>query len=397
MLSNNTAPNSGSRDVSRAAETQSPRSVGRRSTGEVDLLDASVPVQRQRAHPTTDMIGTARYGGTETSKLYRATKDEDDAEDSGDVVVPAAHTDNSGRVHPTIDGEGECIVADRDGTAADDTSTCMGTVRYFLLHNDPLLYASLKWGLAALLILFLAFVVFGMLYSGMSYGTTCTADSNASLTEEKPGFCHTRFGTILGVFENTYAYSNCNDDYVSIYDSYMNLSVPILSATAGGLTSESREFYTGLEWQCVEYARRYWMINGRPKPAYFGSVEWASDIWDLTEVHLLENTSQMLPLHRYKNGDRVVRDGLEPPQSGDILIYPVQPNGFPVGHVAVITKVDMGAEGCIYVAEQNWGSAKWPGPFHNYSRKIALHYDAATTAIMLHDPAGIIMGWMRYG
>lgn len=327
------------------------------------------------------------YGGTEGHEMNAMSRARDDG---GDAAVS---------VQPRSDGrrrerEGECVVVVSNNAECPDT--CIDRLQHFLLNNDPLLYAVLKWGLSALLLLFLTFIVFGMLYSGVHYSNNCTAAANTTGVEAMPGPCRTHFGTILGTFENTFSYSNCNDDYVSIFDSYMNLTVPKVDAATGALTMTSHEFYTGLKWQCVEYARRYWMINGRPKPAYFGSVDVAADIWNLTEVHLLENTSQTLPLRRYKNGDRVM-EGLQPPQSGDILIYPVQPGGFPAGHVAVIAKVEMTKHGAVYVAEQNWGSMQWPEPFHNFSRRIPLHYDPLTTAVMLNDPAGKIMGWMRYG
>jgi hypothetical protein len=343
------------------------------------------------------------YGGTSTQELCNIAKNvSDSGERNGDdnVAVPVTTSTTTAtsvgrRPNTSADSDGGCIVVDE--SAMPGMRSCVGRLRHFLLNSDPLLYAVVKWSLATLLILFLAFVVFGMLYSGVYYSHNCTAEGDYTAMEEMPGWCHVPFGAIIGVFDNTYAYSNCNDDYVSILDSYMNLTVPVLSTATGRLTFTSKSFYTGLAWQCVEYARRYWMINGRPKAAYFGSVDKAADIWNLREVHLLENTSQTLPLHRYRNGDRVVQDSLQPPQAGDIIIYPVQPVGFPVGHVAVIAKVEFGENGFIYVAEQNWGSRQWPKPYHNYSRKIPLHYHPLTTAVTLDDPEGRIIGWMRYG
>ncbi|KPI87330.1 putative D-alanyl-glycyl endopeptidase-like protein cysteine peptidase Clan CA family C51 [Leptomonas seymouri] len=344
---------------------------------------------------------TVDYGGSQAHEMLSAAPQESDAGERGgrDIAESpqAGSSSASERINIFTSGEGEggCIVA--NGNAVSNTRTFCSKVRHFLLNSDPLLYASLRWGLAALLILFLAFIVFGIVYSGVFSNTNCTVMMIPAMEEDPPRWCHTPFGTILGVFENTFAYSNCNDDYQSIIENYIKLPVSVVDASTGVLTMVVKEFYAGLEWQCVEFARRYWMLNGRPKPAYFGLVDKAADIWNLEEVHLLENTSQTLPLHRYKSGDRVVQDGLQPPQSGDIVIYPVQSGGFPVGHVAVIAKVEMAEHGFIYVAEQNWGSTQWSEPYHNYSRKIPLHYNPITTAITLKDPEGVIMGWMRYG
>ncbi|KPA84371.1 putative mitochondrial D-alanyl-glycyl endopeptidase-like protein [Leptomonas pyrrhocoris] len=407
MLPNNMGnsnPGSGGREAGDAAVP-----FLQRIRSESDTAEGNAAVSVQRNHSSSPHTATACYGGTETHALRKrnpkvSDSGERSSKDDGDVVVVPSRaggggggsSGNNSRPDAGRDVEGECIVVNDNGT--DTTAdTCMGKVRHFLLNSDSALYALLKWGLAVLLLFFLSFVVFGMIYSEVRYNGNCTVDAGVTDTPALPEGCESPFGAILGAFQNTFAHSNCNGYYVSTVDSYMNFTVPVMDAATGMLTMSSKEFYTGLAWQCVEYARRYWMINGRPKPAYFGSVIGAADIWNLTEVHLLENTSRTLPLRKYKSGDRVVQDGLQPPQAGDIIIYPVQSGGFPVGHVAVVTKVEMGEQGFIYVAEQNWESTQWSGPFYNYSRKIPLRYDPLTTAIILNDPDGKIIGWMRYG
>ncbi|CAG9580953.1 D-alanyl-glycyl endopeptidase-like protein [Leishmania major strain Friedlin] len=232
-----------------------------------------------------------------------------------------------------------------------------------------------------------------MLYSSIRYGRNCTGTNE---TVKPLGPCVTPLGTILGVFNGVFGYSNCNDSYVSTELRYINLTVPELNNETGQLTYISKQFYTGLAWQCVEYARRYWMQRGTPQPAYFDSVLGAADVWNLTFVRLLSNASITLPLRRYWNGDRVT-DNHQIPAIGDIIIYPVQDGGFPYGHVAVIANVELSTHGAIYVAEQNWANAVWSSPHHNYTRRIPMFYDMLTSTITLDDSEHQIIGWMRYG
>jgi len=93
--------------------------------------------------------------------------------------------------------------------------------------------------------------------------------------------------------------------------------------------------FTGLKWQCVEYARR-WLIT--VKGATFEKVNNATDIWSLQKATLLDSTKV---------------DFINAP------ITEIPPIGaFPKGHVAVVVKVHPNGE--VDVAEQNY-SNKWQG------------------------------------
>ncbi|ORC87235.1 D-alanyl-glycyl endopeptidase-like protein [Trypanosoma theileri] len=227
------------------------------------------------------------------------------------------------------------------------------------------------WTLCVLVVLFLGFIVFGILYSGIHYhGDKWHEDSDG---QEK---CSTPFGAIIGVHNDVFAYSNCDEDYIS--KDYNTLAYTALSNT-------------GLKWQCVEYARRYWMLRGSPVPATFSSVEGAADIWELQSVQLVNGAKT--PLLKYSNGLSISAGG-SAPRVGDLLIYPRQKGGFVYGHVAVIVDVLSAA---VLVAEQNWDNTVWPGPFHNYSRSIPMQYDANSKAYTLKESDDIIIqGWMRY-
>jgi len=106
--------------------------------------------------------------------------------------------------------------------------------------------------------------------------------------------------------------------------------------------------FTGLQWQCVEYARR-WLLQVRG--ITFDAVETAEDLWKLKTATSVQGT------HRFKNSKKGI------PTVGALLIYK-KTNKVPFGHVAVI--VDVHENGEIDVAEQNYSLKKWKG----YSRRI---------------------------
>lgn len=150
--------------------------------------------------------------------------------------------------------------------------------------------------------------------------------------------CISTYGKMLGMSKNGIAsYSNCSSKCV-IFD-----------------PNKVKGTYTGIKWQCVEYARRWLLVN---KGAVYGDVDIASDIWDkitfLTEV----KTKKKIPLKSYLNGAK------QSPKIGDMLIYARAFNE--TGHVAIVVHVNE-EKGIIKVAEQNYSNKIWE---NNYARKI---------------------------
>lgn len=220
------------------------------------------------------------------------------------------------------------------------------------------------------------------------------------------------FGAVLGAHDGVYAYSNCfAHTCISFLDFSYPVPIPPGSHTAlDDPKATTRLMRTGMKWQCVEYARRYWMLRGRPVPAVLDSVGGAADIWDqLSSVTLLDNVTTT-PLLKYANGAAVGYGGSEP-RVGDLVIYPRDDDGkFPYGHVAVIVGVALPVapppqtsearwEGVVYIAEQNWHSSPWPEPYHNYSRALPLWATPPGTPARytIHDDYHSIQGWVRYG
>ena len=150
--------------------------------------------------------------------------------------------------------------------------------------------------------------------------------------------CRSPYGTVLGQSpRGIEAYSNCQSDCVIFEPNRWN------------------GIYTGIKWQCVEYARRWLLVN---TGAVYGDVDVAADIWDKID-HLTEiKTDRLIPLEARLNGSTQL------PEVGDLLVYAKAFQG--TGHIAVVTVVDVD-NGLIEVGEQNYNNEPWPD---DYARKI---------------------------
>lgn len=277
---------------------------------------------------------------------------------------------------------GTTVLEDWAGAEGDEVSNVKEVVdgpfrslRLCLKASDPIFSLIVKWILPILLILFFAFIVFGVLYSGIQYHGGIDDDG----TGRK---CDSPFGTIIGAVHDVIGYSNCNDEYISDTSNYVVLP-------------NGQQQYSGLAYQCVEYARRYLMLRGLPEPCFFTDVDGAHDIWSLSEVYKVSNPDETMPFVAYPNGAPLSAGGSRP-QTGDLIIYPIQGNDFPFGHVAVIVSVFLNTTvGAVYVAEQNWLNSQWPKPYHNYTRSIPLVYNTDNISYTITDPDGEVFGWMR--
>ena len=75
--------------------------------------------------------------------------------------------------------------------------------------------------------------------------------------------------------------------------------------------------YTGMKWQCVEFARRYWLVRYN---VILPNISWACYIFDLETVARVGDFA-LVPLSKYE--DSVTK---ELPKEGDLLIYKSMPN-----------------------------------------------------------------------
>ncbi len=172
--------------------------------------------------------------------------------------------------------------------------------------------------------------------------------------------CISPYGIKLGATEGgVEAYSNCQSKCVYTRPSMVGSD------------------FAGIEWQCVEFARR-WLI--KEKGLTFGSIDVAADLW--SKVNYLEKlkTKERVQLHPVLNG------AAGPPSPGDLLVY--GRDYLETGHVAVVLRVSHKRQ-LIYVGEENFANAPWPGSF---SRKIP--YVKHGKEVWLLDR--YLLGWLTY-
>lgn len=152
--------------------------------------------------------------------------------------------------------------------------------------------------------------------------------------------CISPYGRVLGTSTGgVEAYSNCQSGCI-IFE-----------------PNNWEDTYTGIKWQCVEYARRWLLVH---KGAVYGDVDIAADIWDKVDNLTHVATDRILPLESHLNGSK------QPPRVGDLLIYARAFHG--TGHVAVVTDVDY-EKGIVEVGEQNYENVPWQ---EDYARTIEL-------------------------
>lgn len=183
--------------------------------------------------------------------------------------------------------------------------------------------------------------------------------ATAVLPERCTAACVEPFGMQLGTASGgVAAYSNCS----------ARCFVPVPNRVDGT--------YTGIRWQCVEYARR-WLLERRG--VVFGDVDVAADLWLKVDSVTRVGDGRVLPLAAQLNG------APEPPRVGDLLIYGRE--YLNTGHVAVVVAVDAAA-GTVAVAEQNYRNARWAD---GYARQIAWVRHGAEYWLL--DP--YLIGWKR--
>ena len=132
--------------------------------------------------------------------------------------------------------------------------------------------------------------------------------------------------------------------------------------------------YTGMQWQCVEYARRWLLVR---RGMVFGSVDFAADIWDEVEHYSRVADDQPIFTENFPNGSS------ERPRVGDLIVYAKEYLG--TGHVAVVVAL---ADNRVEVAEQNYFNKPWPG---TTARRIALQQREG--GYWLEDD--FLLGWKR--
>jgi glutathionylspermidine amidase/synthetase len=183
--------------------------------------------------------------------------------------------------------------------------------------------------------------------------------------------CVTRFGKKIGHLDVP-AYSNCNNSFESNLNNFISY--------------KNKNVFSGMQWQCVEYARRY-LIN--KLGVTFSSVDGAEDVFDLKTVESIQN-GKKYKFKKYKNKLNCKRKN-NIPKVNDVIIWARNKHDTPYGHIAVILKIE-GDQ--LFIGEQNWSNDAWTSsPPYSYSR--ILTFKTYNNKCLIIDGNYKILGWKR--
>ena len=182
--------------------------------------------------------------------------------------------------------------------------------------------------------------------------------------------CVIEFGNIVGHLEDVPAYSNCNNSFESGFDNFISY--------------KNKKIFSGMQWQCVEYARRHLITK---LGVTFNSVDGAEDVFALKTVESTE-TGKKYKFKTYKNNSKCrIKNNM--PKVNDVIIWARNKSDTPYGHIAVILKIE-GDQ--IFIGEQNWSNDAWINP-SSYSRILTLKKHNNRCTIL--DGNYTILGWKR--
>ena len=182
--------------------------------------------------------------------------------------------------------------------------------------------------------------------------------------------CVIEFGNIVGHLEDVPAYSNCNNSFESGFNNFINY--------------KNTKIFSGMQWQCVEYARRHLITK---LGVTFNSVDGAEDVFALKTVQSTE-TGKKYKFKTYKNNSNCrIKNNM--PKVNDVIIWARNKSDTPYGHIAVILKIE-GDQ--IFIGEQNWSNDAWESP-PSYSR--ILTFKKYNNRCSIVDGNYKILGWKR--
>jgi CHAP domain len=200
--------------------------------------------------------------------------------------------------------------------------------------------------------------------------------------------CITPFGKVLGQNDGIQAFSNCRSECVK----------PVPNKIPAKEVGANEDVFTGITWQCVEYARRWWVLE---RGISFGSIDTADEIYSLKEAKRIKDGAK-INLKQESNASVFA------PEVGSLLIYkklPSNPN-LQYGHVAVVVGVNLN-KGYIDVAEENYNNKPWVAP-KEYARRLVVELkDAKYTVYDINysefkpgnkenqEKADMILGWIN--
>ncbi|ETV90925.1 hypothetical protein H310_14411 [Aphanomyces invadans] len=174
------------------------------------------------------------------------------------------------------------------------------------------------------------------------------------------------FGTILGV----------TDGNVEVYSCHLDPGQEALDQASNYVNGT----YTGVQWQCVELARRYLLVN---YGVVFGDVDYAFQIFDLDTVDKVSDGSKFA-LNKFVNG------GSMRPERGSLLIWDPTGEMAITGHVAVVVDV---TDSYVDIVEQNVEDTIWPTG-QLYSRRLKVKQNSSSYFVEKWYNDEHLLGWV---
>jgi hypothetical protein len=141
---------------------------------------------------------------------------------------------------------------------------------------------------------------------------------------------------------------------------------------------------SGHKWQCVEFARRWWLSE---LDVYLPSVPTAAEIFTtLSKVKSFGNgKTTYVALRMHTQGQSTSR-----PAVHDAIIW-MKTEQAPVGHIAVVSEV---TDSYVRIAEQNVDNDMiWKGK--TFTREFPLERNSETGTWFIRDNEDPISGWVR--
>jgi hypothetical protein len=269
-----------------------------------------------------------------------------------------------------------------------------------LMPHDPL-YVGVAALVTLLLVIYLATFAKPAYPDGCYDKTSCEVKTRLRHPPKPRSHddCSSPFGQQVGTALGVAAFSNCNDDYTSSYYSAIPMAALFGPQSAGcDMSACPQNVTTGLEWQCVEYARRTMLLRHQ---AMFESIPGASDIWGLDTIQkftLGKSTTDgsCACTTRTVNWTTVANGASDKiwVQVGDLVIYDKGTVG-PFGHVCVVagfaskkSSDPSNVVARVLIGEENWYNAAWPVPSgpEAYARQLLLVANSHGTLDLQDDP-----------
>lgn len=229
--------------------------------------------------------------------------------------------------------------------------------------------------------------------------------------------CVTPFGTLLGVANDTPAFSNCNRVFQSQRSNFFSPEDPFDVSRPTDIHMSSKTM-VGDKYNALDFVMRWMLRNRGLAPVLMDNI---MEMWGFSYFVNPFRPGQTYSadfLVDYKEGETLAERTYLRPLPSDLIIYDEnRTRGFSKGHIAVVVSVKNDIEFAggplafkemvktgvqpwiLYLAEQNNANTVWETA--NYSRLAYLRWrvrEGQAPEVIIVDPSGLsVIGRMRVG